>query len=43
MICGLGRVTQAGNAMPAMRWERFLAIVLDGLRAPGSEKVPRIR
>jgi AcrR family transcriptional regulator len=40
MICGLGRVTQAGNALPAIRWERFLAIVLDGLRAPGSEKVP---
>jgi AcrR family transcriptional regulator len=40
LICGLGRVTQAGNALPAMRWERLHAIVLDGLRAPGSEEVP---
>jgi hypothetical protein len=25
---------------PGMSWERFLAIVLDGLRAPGSAKLP---
>jgi AcrR family transcriptional regulator len=43
IICGLGHVTQAaiaGKAAPGMSWERFLAIVLDGLRAPGSSKLP---
>jgi AcrR family transcriptional regulator len=44
VICGLGHVTQAaraGEMAPGMSWERFLAIVLDGLRAPGSGKLPR--
>jgi AcrR family transcriptional regulator len=43
IICGLGHVTQAaraGQMAPGMSWERFLAIVLDGLRAPGSGKLP---
>jgi AcrR family transcriptional regulator len=43
IICGLGHVTQAareGAMAPGMSWERFLAIVLDGLRAPGSGKLP---
>jgi AcrR family transcriptional regulator len=43
IICGLGHVTQAartGAMAPGMSWERFLAIVLDGLRAPGSAKLP---
>jgi hypothetical protein len=43
IICGLGHVTQAaqaGEMAPGMSWERFLAIVLDGLRAPGSAKLP---
>jgi AcrR family transcriptional regulator len=43
IICGLGHVTQAaraGEMAPGMSWERFLAIVLDGLRAPGSGKLP---
>jgi AcrR family transcriptional regulator len=43
IICGLGHVTQAaraGKMAPGMSWERFLAIVLDGLRAPGSAKLP---
>jgi AcrR family transcriptional regulator len=38
IICGLGHVTQAaraGEMAPGMSWERFLAIVLDGLRAHG--------
>ena len=44
IICGLGHVTEAASAgrmAPGMSWERFLAIVLDGLRAPASEKLPR--
>jgi AcrR family transcriptional regulator len=43
IICGLGHVTQAaraGKMAPGMSWERFLAIVLDGLRAPGSGALP---
>jgi AcrR family transcriptional regulator len=43
IICGLGHVTQAaraGEMVPGMSWERFLAIVLDGLRAPGSSPLP---
>lgn len=43
IICGLGHVTQAalaGEMAPGMSWERFLAIVLDGLRAAGSGKLP---
>jgi AcrR family transcriptional regulator len=44
VICGLGRVAeaaQAGQMAPGMSSERFLAIVLDGLRAPGSGRLPR--
>ena len=33
VICGLGRVTQAASGESTMSWERFLAIMLDGLRA----------
>jgi AcrR family transcriptional regulator len=43
IICGLGHVTQAalaGEMAPGMSWERFLAIVLDGLRAPGFGRLP---
>ncbi len=45
ITCGLGRVIEAGNAGPVgsdEAWKRFLAIALDGLRAPGSEKLPKI-
>jgi hypothetical protein len=44
IVCGLGRVAEAaraGQMAPGMSSERFLAIVLDGLRAPGSAKLPR--
>ena len=44
IICGLGHVSEAASAgkmAPGMSWERFLAIVLDGLRAPGSDRLPR--
>ena len=41
IACGLGRITQA-NAGPATgRWPRLVEIILDGLRAPGTAKLPR--
>jgi AcrR family transcriptional regulator len=41
LICGLAAVTggAAGN-MPEMNWERYVEIMLDGLRAPGANKLP---
>jgi AcrR family transcriptional regulator len=33
IICGLGRVTFAAGGEKTISWERFLAILLDGLRA----------
>jgi AcrR family transcriptional regulator len=41
LICGLGRVIQAGEHLIGGNWERFLAIILDGLRAPAESKLPR--
>ena len=41
LICGLGAVTAgAAGSMPTLNWERFLAIMLDGLRAPGVNELP---
>jgi len=41
MICGLGRIVQAhGNDAPFMSWERLLALLLDGMRAPGTTPLP---
>jgi AcrR family transcriptional regulator len=42
IACGLGRIVQADAGPAAGRWERFLGIVLDGLRAPSAEKLPAI-
>jgi hypothetical protein len=41
LICGLGAVTAgaAGN-MPELNWERYVEIMLDGLRAPGVNTLP---
>jgi AcrR family transcriptional regulator len=41
LICALGAVTAgaAGN-MPEMNWERYVEIMLDGLRAPGTNTLP---
>jgi AcrR family transcriptional regulator len=41
LICGLGAVTAgaAGN-MPELNWERYVEIMLDGLRAPGVNRLP---
>jgi AcrR family transcriptional regulator len=43
IACSLGRITQAQEGPAAGRWPRLLAIVLDGLRAPGAERLPRGR
>jgi AcrR family transcriptional regulator len=41
LICGMGRALKHGVIGPhEMSWERFLAIVLDGLRAPGATPLP---
>src|SRR5436853_2843397 len=39
--CGLGRITQATMGPATGRWPRLVEIVIDGLRAPGSGRLPR--
>jgi AcrR family transcriptional regulator len=41
IACGLGQVTQADMGPGTGRWPRLVEIILDGLRAPGSAKLPR--
>ena len=41
IACSLGRITQAAVGPAAGRWPRLLEIIIDGLRAPGSGKLPR--
>ena len=41
VICGLGLVTESQLNSSKMNWRRFLALVLDGLRAPGTSKLPK--
>jgi AcrR family transcriptional regulator len=41
IACGLGRITQATVGPATGRWPRLVEIILDGLRAPGSAKLPR--
>ena len=36
LICGLGRATRAKEGGAAMSWERYLEIILAGLRAPAA-------
>jgi AcrR family transcriptional regulator len=43
IACGLGSVTQATAGPAAGRWPRLLEIILDGLRAPGSAKLPKAK
>ena len=43
IACGLGRITQASAGPATGRWPRLVEIILDGLRAPGSGKLPRAR
>lgn len=41
LICGVGRALSEGKIGPQeMSWERYLAIILDGLRAPGATPLP---
>jgi AcrR family transcriptional regulator len=40
LICGIGRATLAGSKGPTMSCGRYLEIMLDGLRAPGSGELP---
>jgi AcrR family transcriptional regulator len=41
LICGVGRALSQGRIGPhGMGWERYLAIILDGLRAPGATPLP---
>jgi len=42
IACGLGRITQAAVGPATGRWPRLVEIVLDGLRAPGSHKLPAV-
>lgn len=42
IACGLGRITQTDIGPAVGRWPRFVEIILDGLRAPGSAKLPKI-
>jgi AcrR family transcriptional regulator len=41
IACGLGRIVQADVGPAAGRWPRLVEIILDGLRSPGSAKLPR--
>jgi AcrR family transcriptional regulator len=41
IACGLGRITQATTGAATGRWPRLVEIILDGLRAPGSGRLPR--
>ena len=41
IACGLGTATQASPPPSVGRWPRLVEIILDGLRAPGSGKLPR--
>jgi AcrR family transcriptional regulator len=41
IACSLGRITQAAGGPATGRWPRLVEIILDGLRAPGSGRLPR--
>jgi AcrR family transcriptional regulator len=41
LICGLCAITAgAAGSMPELNWERYVEIMLDGLRAPGHNRLP---
>jgi AcrR family transcriptional regulator len=40
LMCGLGRATGPGSFDHAMSWERYLEIIIAGLRASGSSPLP---
>ena len=41
IACSMGRVTQSPMGPGVGRWPRLVEIVIDGLRAPGSSKLPK--
>jgi AcrR family transcriptional regulator len=41
IACGLGRITPAEMGPATGRWPRLVEIIIDGLRAPGSAKLPK--
>jgi AcrR family transcriptional regulator len=41
IACGLGTATHSSPPPSRARWPRLVEIILDGLRAPGSDKLPR--
>jgi len=41
IACGLGRITPAEMVPASGRWPRLVEIIIDGLRAPGSSKLPK--
>jgi AcrR family transcriptional regulator len=41
IACGIGSITQSSPPPSIGRWPRLVEIILDGLRAPGSGKLPR--
>jgi len=43
IACGLGRITPAEMGPAKGRWPRMVEIVIDGLRAPGSSRLPKPR
>jgi hypothetical protein len=40
IACGMGSVIYASTGPATGRWPRLIEIILDGLRAPGSAKLP---
>jgi hypothetical protein len=40
MVCAIGAVAGAAIQKPGWRWDRVIAIWLDGVRAPGMSKLP---
>jgi AcrR family transcriptional regulator len=43
IACGVGRMTQVEMGPGTGRWPRLVEIILDGLRAPGSSRLPKPR
>jgi AcrR family transcriptional regulator len=41
IACSLGRITAVEQGPATGRWPRLIEIVIDGLRAPGSDKLPK--
>jgi len=41
IVCGLGHATHGGPSLSVGRWPRLVEIILDGLRAPGNDVLPR--